>query len=618
MEGIPFNLTSAATGEYFIGRKEYMDQLLTLVTDPQCPGLSIFGLARIGKSSIVEELEQRLLVRDNPMKVLRMSLAEQTSYFGFLKYVLHMMKKEFKKAFGRDWLQQQDWYGDLEDLEDNIEEAQYLVKDGLELAKQKGLKFLLVVDEFDAAKEIFKGVPARFQFLRDLKGSRNKLPVIFISRESVENIEEIACGCSLLSASLKPIKMKPFNAEDMEEYYQRLSQAGVNLKEAELAQLKYYCGQFPFFLCHVGYELVRQAEKGSVKVYEAFKNCESSFHKIYDSVLGHLKNEGLYVSFIQTFIGPKYNLQEVDWEKLRARGYIVTEEDDGKITSCKTICQHFVDYIRQTEPPLKSEAWDKLSEAERALRKLVRYGYEQHYPENGYGKLLADVLDKELIPFKKIGYGTDSLGNTCYSFVANNIRLFNDADILKATAIHDLAKVLHYSWADTCRYKQYFYNDNYEVWNPKFSLLDKARIPFAHNNFEFLKSSDLNGVDRYAQEIIEIVDNLEGVADYGPIDCKLYPIRNGKYILVGVGNTVPMAQTSVKPATADLELGQAYTMRCTNANPKFIEGEIQGNKCRCYADRLREKPDFYLEKEIKVKINRYHTAYDCYLVQVME
>lgn len=618
MQEIPFELTNPATGKYFIGRKEYMNQLLSLVTDPQCPGISIFGLARIGKSSIAEELEQRLQAIANPMKVLRLSLANQTSYFGFLKCVLRMMKAEFKAAFGKAWLQEQDWYEELGDLEDDIDDAQYLLKDGLELAKEQGLKFLLVVDEFDAAKEIFKGVAARFQFLRDLKGSRNNLPVIFISRESVENIEEIACGCSLLSASLKPIKMTPFNAEDMEEYYQRLSQAGVNLNEAERVQLKYYCGEFPFFLCHIGYELARQAEQGALDINEVFKKCESSFHKIYTSVLGHLKNEGLYTYFIQTFIGPKYDLKQVDWEKLRARGYIVTEEKDGKIVSCKTICQHFVDFISQTEPPLKSEAWDNLSVAERSLRKLVRFGYEQQYPQNGYGKLLADVLDNNLIPFKKIGYGTDCFGNSCYSFVTNNIRLFDDADILKATAIHDLANVIHHSWSDTCRYKQYFNNDSYEEWNPKFSLLDKARIPFAHNNFEFLKSSDLNGVQQYATEIIEIVEKLGADEDYGPIDCRLYPIQNGKYLLVGVGNTAPVAQSSAKSATDALETGKVYRMCCTKCNSKFIEGEIQGKKCRCYANHLDEDPRVYRDEDISVMINRYIKAGDYYLVQVIE
>jgi len=617
MDIYPFQISDPATGEYFIGRKSYLNKLKSLILSPQCPAVSVYGLARIGKSSIVCELE-RLIAEENKAGCffITVTVSRCESYFKLWRSVLNSMKRIFK----RNKLAAEDFLEELQELEpEDIDTALELVELGLEVAQDNDIQFVFVFEEFDAAKKLFEGKPSRFQHLRELKGAKNRLPIIFVSRESINNIEVVACGTSLLYLSLQPINIKPFDELDLVEFHTRLAGFGIELSQEAKDRLHYYAGAFPFFLTNIANVLVEQKiNDKAIDVNNAFKECELLFHGVYASVLNHLQAEGLQEPFVQVFLGPQYDLREKELDDMRARGYIVTEENEqNKITSCATLSDWFVDYLHKDKSIGSNSAWLILSDAELILRRLIRYAYDQKYKDKGFFVMLLEVNENKWIPLKKIGFGTDEKGRSFLSFMNNNIKENHDADILKAAAIKDLMNILEYYWSVGFSFKQYFANEAFEVWKHKLSLLDRARIPFAHNNYEFLKSTDIQGIQVYANEIKEINERFK-FPETGPVSPEAYVYEQGILKI----NCEGIASEPLNWRGAEGELLVKDTITIMSSINRFdkngIYGIIKGQECFCHKKYLQENIAGYLGQELEVKVLSFNEQYGRYIVIPVE
>lgn len=617
MDIYPFQISDPAVGDTFVGRKAYIKRLKSLLLSPQCPAVSIYGLARIGKSSIVRELERQITEeRPGEFFFIKATVSKFETYFKMWRSILNDMKRVFK----RNGFDAEDFLEELKELEaEDVDTALELLELGLETAQDNDFEFILVFEEFDAAKTLFEGKSSRFQHLRETKGAQNKLPMLFVSRESVNNIEVVACGTSLLYLSLQPVNIRPFDDQDMQEFYARLEKFALVLNDEERTRLQYYAGCFPFFLANVGNRLVEQKQDGKpVDVNTAFKECELLFQGVYESVLNHLKNEKLYEPFLQVFVGPKYDLKEKDLDEMRARGYLLTDEDENnRIVSCYTLSQWFRDYLLKDKTLGNNSTWLLLSDAELILRKIIRFVYDAKYKEKGFYVMLADVVSNDWISLKKIGFGTDERGNVYFSFMNANIKENNDADILKAASIKDLLNIFEYYWTTGFNFKQYFANDDFEIWRRKLILLDRARIPFAHNNFEFLKTSDIQGVQVYANEIKEINERFH-FPETGPIRPDAYIFERG-VLTINAGG-LPQAESAVwDEKEVPIPKDSIQLMEQINSCDKNgIYGRIKGRECFCHKKYLKGNLATYLNGQIEVRVLSFNNQYGRFMVAPVE
>lgn len=497
----PFMIGPVVTGESFIGRKKLMEELEQKYTRAgQSGGLSIYGMPRVGKTSLVYNLFRQKTIEEDPgLITVTVDLGMQESFFSLWRNIVRGIRRAMRKKGIAD--------GDvaclfetLTELYDNYEELIEDLEDLFDSLSESGVRLLICIDEFDACTRVFRdpnhSPGTYFQFLRTVvTNPEYQVSFILISRRSLEHLEEKACGGSVLHLALEKRPLSGFDETDQKEYRQVLADHGVEIGKNLEKKLAYYGGSSPYLLSILGSTLIDHApEKDLDKLYPA---CSQQFLDYYKRIVELLKEEGYYKRMLEAFVGPRYDLTQAHIQELVNRGYAAREKE-GRLS---TLSDDFKDYLFESwETEGKEEIWPLLTETENRLRSVI-------------DRVLTRAKGRNWETAVRTEYEARAAADPSLRFVdfvkadrfihTNMTRYGGQAGrVLNVISIQELANILEFYW--DLGFDPYFGNRPFSDWRDKLALLNRARNPLAHGNPECLTGAEIQTTNTYCREILEV------------------------------------------------------------------------------------------------------------------
>lgn len=483
-------------GERFIGRKEKILEINNRVIRPHEPGnLAIIGEPRIGKSSliykaIIEQKESLHARRVIPVWVNLATYDRAAILFRSLVTSCY------------------DALGDLDILTDTIKKAaQVALQDELswtegysriqrffEKVRDSGIRILFILDEFDHARNLFKGDVSGFQGLRELS-YRPEWRVTFIttSRRSIRDIELQTKAISTLDGIFQKRYLAMFNRNDLDEYYHRLESAGMKVDNAVNGRINYYCGGHPYLLEMLGYEMVELLrESDSVDVDIAARRIEHSFLDQYDRMTDLLREDKSLHRILQILFGPVIDVTQADVEEFLKYGLI--EESSDIKGNYKAFSQHFHSYLEMIERQI--DLWPLWKETEKTLRAVITSRMLEQYGEDWVNKLERSHASLKAI-FDSSREAQQKEEKTFGSRASRNL--------LDFTYPQDLFAIVFKEWSI---FKAIFGKDK-GYWEQRIQILSKVRNPLAHNRDSALYDYERKLAEGYCNEILTVLSKDE-------------------------------------------------------------------------------------------------------------
>ncbi len=319
-------------GDRFIGRQESLQVIDSRILQPKEPAnLAIIGQPRSGKSSLVyqalierkAQLVEKYLI---PIWIDLSTYEESRAFFrslvpGCLEELedLDLIDEGIQRAADRASDSQLPWNEEYRKIQRFFKKV-----------RGTGYRILLILDEFDSTRYLFKNSISDFQKLRELSYSPNLgVTLITTSRRSIKTIELQAGDISTLSGIFRHQYLSMFGEEDLHIFFDRLSAVGVEVSDTLKNDILSYCGGYPYLLDMLGCEVVEMCQKGQrIDVEKAVAQIAQVLFGHYGYIVDLLKEDGNLGGLIQILFGPVIDVkQEIINEFL---GYgLIRESNDG-------------------------------------------------------------------------------------------------------------------------------------------------------------------------------------------------------------------------------------------------------------------------------------------------
>ena len=272
------------TGNNFIGRKNELSTISQRVLGKAYGNLAIVGLPRIGKSCLAWNciMERRdELEKENSIPIF-FSVATCKSAIAFFRKLASMVDSEIEfictderyVKFAKPALNRLLSESEIDDLSS-------LIKPYFRFIKRLGFKVIAVLDEFDAAQEIFS--TADFQTLRELVYDPDvKICAITTSRKTIEDIELLAKngGISNLAGVFTMLRLSGYSAADVNEYWDA-RKAAWEVSEEFKEKVVYYSGGHPWLMDMINYKAYSEGQS-SESFFENFEDIKIELMEAHD------------------------------------------------------------------------------------------------------------------------------------------------------------------------------------------------------------------------------------------------------------------------------------------------------------------------------------------------
>ncbi|MCI8513820.1 MAG: ATP-binding protein [Lachnospiraceae bacterium] len=498
----PFLIGPVVTGESFIGRRKLIEELeRKYISGGRSGSLSIYGMPRVGKSSLIYNLFRRPAAEENPgLVTVTVDLGMQESFFSLWRNIVRGIRRAMrKKGIGGE--EADGLFEVLSELYTSYELLIEDLEDLFDTLNEMGVRLLICIDEFDACTRIFADENASsstyFQFLRTVATNPEyNVSFVLISRRSLEHLEEKAGGGSVLHLALEKRPISGFDEADKEAYKRTLAAHGVEVGKNLEKKLWHYGGGSPYLLSILGSTLVNEApEKDLDKLYPEYSQ---QFLDYYKRVSELLKEEDYYKRMLEAFVGPKYDLTQSHVQELINRGY-VTRTKEGKFA---TVSEDFRDYLFETwEVEGSGEIWPLLTETENRLRSVIDQvmtrakgrNWERVMEAEYETRVAADPSAVYFVDFAKAA-----------RFIRTNVTRYGGraGRVLNVIGLQELANIMEFYW--NLGFSAFFGNRTFSDWKDRFAMLSRARNPLAHGNPECLTAAEIQTTNTYCREVLEV------------------------------------------------------------------------------------------------------------------
>jgi len=493
-----------ATGQSFIGRKSTLVDLAYYFNqgDICAPKISINGMNKIGKTSLVHALLERLKAQNDSLVTIQITISEYHNFFEFWEAIVEDIHRKLKVLASQTISSETTLYeAFIKSSVGRYSEFISSIKRYFAYVSQSN-DIIISIDEFDAAPSVFEGKFQYFQFLRGIVSEANyRFAFILISRRTINHIEKDLEKSSNLALVFEPYNLKGFNKEDLEEYFETLFQHGVELNYVQKARILFYTGRLPFLLSIFGYRILADFENHNIDLI-----AEKEMYRIdnyFDGVIDLLKHEKLLDILLQTHFGPRYDLRQSDIKILKELNYLIDEKPNYGIASVlpiaenqierETLSRYFMDRLAFLAFEIHEDSQKLLFVLERQLRSIIKQQLEIIYGESWEEKLkthkakLINATRAE--QFRTVAH--DRHG-----------KLASDC-ILHYVAIGDLLNIIKQHWGQGMN--AYFGGRQLRDFDYKFNRIAIARDPWNHANPEFLTPEEVEECDLFCKEIIKII-----------------------------------------------------------------------------------------------------------------
>ena len=300
-----FKVGPPVTGKDFIGRDDEMSTVLSAMRNGN--NISIYGMARIGKTSLIKEAMRRIEEQPDilplPASFFRFSLTrEKENRFDFFNELFYFFLDRCTEEQQSDRrIAQSVKQLTADNNNQRVSHAHHIsfYKRYFELHKEE---VWIVIDEMDYANE------ALGSCIEDLREILNAFPdnihVINISRLSLTAIfPRDTPGSNYPGVISKNIAIRGFDKKGMEKYRTALenkaAEENMTLTEEMWNALLYYGGCIPYYLAILSNQLLETPSTDPDKLYLNTKYAETLNYwyqslcerKLYDNAIDFIEGE---------------------------------------------------------------------------------------------------------------------------------------------------------------------------------------------------------------------------------------------------------------------------------------------------------------------------------------
>ena len=481
-------------GDRFIGRETIVNNIENRIIHPDNPGnLVIIGMHRIGKSSLARKaiIEQKDNLTKKGVLPIWMGIASYDLPSDFFHALVKRCVREMARL---GWLS--NTVQDLADYALATEDSWDEIKDFFIEVKEIGYQMVLIFDEFDHARHLFKGNTA-FQRLRELADYPDYgFSLVLTSRRSIRDIERLAGSTSPFHNIFQVQRLGMFNGDDLEIYFSRFSDIGISISDEQKTRVLFYCGAHPYLLEMLGWEIVEMNHQNQEQETDVDKAADSILQSIfghYDDMIRLLREEETLNKLLQILFGPVIDVKPTDVTELENYGLIKSTDESPYVA----YSEHFHDYLKLHERA--TEFTDDLhaiwSKAENALREIITITLS-----GAYGDDWIDEVEKTRPNLKQVF-------NKCRQAQQKEEKLFPDRasqNLIDFTYPADLFRVIlaKEMWN---QHFQSIFGEYTGYWDERGKFLAKCRTPLGHNRDNILKPDQRKIFEAYCDEILEVL-----------------------------------------------------------------------------------------------------------------
>ncbi len=481
------------SGDRFVGRLEGLRAIDTRVLQPTEPGnLAIVGQPRIGKSSLayqgimargqellknkVVPVWMNLAIFDGASDVFREFVIGCQGGLGLLGSTIPSIDEETVKEALQVGASRADSYRSIQ---------RYFQK-----VRESGVRVVVVLDEFDHARHLFKDDISGFQMLRELSYRPEwRVTLVTTSRRAIRDIELQARSISTLDGIFLKHYVEPFLEPDLDQYFSRLDSAGMSFTGKQREGFAYYCGGIPYLLDVLGYKVADRAlPDGGIDLEEAAQAIQQQFIEHYDHLIDHLREDETLSAALQVLFGPSFDATQAQINELRQYG-MIHRRPDGTYAGFSA---HFEDYLRLIARTV--DIWPTWQATELALRRIVG------------SKLIEQYGDDWVRKLERSRPNLKSIFEECKRAHQREQAQFGErasSRLVDYTYPMDLFSIIFAEWAT---FSSVFGKDK-AYWSQRAQFLGKVRTPLSHNRVETLNDYERQIIEGYCKEILAVLDS---------------------------------------------------------------------------------------------------------------
>ena len=504
---IQFATGAVAEGVQFIGRHMETEKVFQFFYRDR-KNVALVGLPRIGKTSIAmkvcHDIEKEIKNTHENSLLLMLDLASEQS-FATLWYSIILKLYDQVSDLGiqhRVLDREYQWFSETADQSYNK------LKPHAELflsrLRKLGVHVFLIIDEFDDAVRKFQGERHYYEFFRDIASTNNyDLNLMLISRQLIKQIEANAYGNSTLFGIFDDITVREFSENDMEAYYNILTENGCEQIMMEKDALAENAGRNPYLLSIFGDRMVDMvAEKERASIETIYKMERTKIISYFEALKHQMENDNNLVYVLEIIIGPRYKISKTDVDMLDSMGYLshhtVINLEGEEEEVWQVVSDAFTNYLHLN--CTEQNVWPELMETLHTLVALMKVRLPKLYhisPEPVTTDEFNSMLDK----------GHSSLSNDLYkNYVKANKRRFDkDSTYLDVAGFWPLAAEMKKYWDDSeYGFRYLFDNKPFEYWVKHFERLHDSRDACAHDHPDFLTEMDIKTTNLYCRQLQEV------------------------------------------------------------------------------------------------------------------
>lgn len=501
----PYNLfvdCHEVTGTSFFGREALLNSLSTWIQEPVARSLSLVGPARVGKSSLMKEALERNRACFEGADAHQILIFLTLDKCGTVKELWSRLFFEVEKSLRRAELMTEEleqeltwvnwdagtWYHIMEPC---------LTKMLQRLARQD-IYLLLVLDEFDRARELFQDGWHHFGLLRSYASDAYiKVKCATLSRRRPHVIEGVSEGRSSFHGVFAEEQIRPFDEKEMQAYFAALAQYDVVLDQELREQLYYSAGTYPYLLCIYAHKLVEYRQQGrdiDLSLFrEIYWNKLPTIDQFYQDIARRLVEDKDMDTLLEYFFGTG---QKADWRTLDLLSSMGLLQKRGERYVC--LSDDFTDYLRRFY--LNRPLWDTIMETERKLKKIFGQEFtkltEIHH--SSYSAGARGTWETEVYRAHKLTIREEML----YRNMRDLVDFGEDPTLLDATQLGFVIEQILKGW-DT-RFSKYFHMEQKNLWEPRLKRILQVRGLFAHAHGEKISEEQELEVTSYCDAVLAL------------------------------------------------------------------------------------------------------------------
>lgn len=500
-----FQFGGQVSGESFFGRNQLLAELTRDTRKSSgLRSIAIVGQKHVGKTSLINQLSEREFVKCPDVIVISANVQVSNSANTFWYTVVELTEQKISQRGVVDERIQKA-FADISKLP--LEDSRWFSKMSSNLQaimarlKELGYRVIMILDEFDTARKIFKLEPAGLGLIRNLATeSHLATTVITISRRRLYQIEKVADeGGSKLEQSFYTKYIRPFDELDMESYYDALAEYYIFPDKEMEQELNLLAGRQPYLLCLYANRLVEEKLSGNepaavtvrkIRDAEYNNNIEGYYRTLYS----RLREDGYVEQLRGILLQVMYGVRNNDVRLFDECGYLSENEHGYYILS-----QDFTDYFMEKSKDLYLPAWDSIMASERTLKNMVRrvyprlddFRYSELSRDRAWRQRVSEIypeicLNEEMI-LKNMANGTNYGQNPTITDVLG----------LKYTVFN----IIKSNWE---KFQGYFRGEPYDNWQKQLELLVRARTPLAHDHADYLTENEEQLLLMYCKQFMEL------------------------------------------------------------------------------------------------------------------